>query len=324
MKSMKVVIALATCNGETYLAELLESLRRQSWTEWTLLIKDDASDDRTPDLLARWAATERRITLLKRTKTKLGAAQNFGCLMQVAKNQNADYVFFADQDDVWLPDKMSRQLQRMREEEAVFSPMRPVLVHTDLVVADEQLGTIHPSFKRYCRLDSGNENALENLLVRNCATGCTTLINAPLLQLASPLPLQVVMHDWWMALCAAAAGSIAYLPQPSVIYRQHAHNLIGARRFWGTVFRILGQRGRSADRLNFLQSIAQVESLRRRIVERFNECPPESVELLERYCALFRTPMSRWARIHELMRMGVPNSHPLARLGAYGRVLMVT
>ena len=106
-------------------------------------------------------------------------------------------------------------LVAMAAREAALGADVPVLVHSDLAVVDDALQTLHPSFVALQRIegDIGPEPA--RVLVANCVTGCATLVNAPLMRCALPMP-DVAMHDWWLAQCAAACGEIVFLPEAMV------------------------------------------------------------------------------------------------------------
>lgn len=223
-----VVIVLSSYNGAAFVAEQLESICRQTYPRWTLLVRDDGSTDDTVRMVESLAASEPRIALIRDGLGNLGPAQSFGALLQVALTRGAEYVACADQDDVWEADKLDVQLEAMRSREATVGRTRPVLVHTDLAVVDESLRLLHPSFLAYQGLDGPREAALERLLTQNFVTGCTTLVNRSLLKAALPLP-DVVMHDWWLALCAASMGELVYCPRATVRYRQHERNAAGSR-----------------------------------------------------------------------------------------------
>ena len=93
---------------------MIESIRRQSLSDWTLLVRDDGSSDETLPLLRATAAEDRRIVLLDAGERQ-GASASFGLLMQHAYGLGAEYLLLADQDDVWHQDKIERMLWRMRE-----------------------------------------------------------------------------------------------------------------------------------------------------------------------------------------------------------------
>jgi glycosyltransferase involved in cell wall biosynthesis len=218
---------LSSYNGEKFIAEQIESIREQTHTVWKLLVRDDGSSDRTTEILQAFSEVDDRIILLPDQRGNLGPATSFGILLEYALNNGADYVAMADQDDVWLPSKIAQELALMRRAEDQSGESGAILVHTDLTVVGEDLRLIHPSFLAYQGLRHVADSPLGTLLIQNFVTGCTTLINRPLLQLAVPLP-RVIMHDWWLALCAAALGKICYLPEPMVLYRQHGTNAIGS------------------------------------------------------------------------------------------------
>lgn len=227
-----VQILLAAYNGAAYLAEQIESIRRQSYPDWRLLIRDDGSTDQTVDIVRDFAARDPRIELLADDRGRLGVLGNFAALAEAALERPACYVAFADQDDVWHPQKLDWQLACLAAAERDSPPDTPIAVHSDLAVVDAQLRPIHPSFLRYQGLWHETDRPLRTLVVQNFVTGCTLLFNRPLLELAVPIPPQALVHDWWLALCAAAAGRLEFLPQATVQYRQHAGNTIGAKRWW--------------------------------------------------------------------------------------------
>ena len=103
----------------------------------------------------------------------------------------------------------------------------PVLAHTDLVVVDENLHTIAPSFWSYSNLNPYCGSRLNRLLIQNVVTGSATMINRALARLASPIPQGAVLHDWWLALVASALGRIEAIPEKTVLYRQHGRNCAG-------------------------------------------------------------------------------------------------
>lgn len=222
-----VHILLATFEGERWLPEWLASLRAQEHRHWRLWVKDDGSSDGTVQLLQSAAATDARITLCSEAPTGSGAARSFAWLWNQLASE-ADYVAFADQDDVWLPNRLSLTLTECRR---IEGPTRaePALVHTDLEVVDESLRPIAPSFTRYALLPRGTRT-LRDVIRGNAAVGCTMTLNRALRAAVGPLPDELPMHDWWIACAAAAFGSTRYLDTPTVRYRQHGGNVVGVRR----------------------------------------------------------------------------------------------
>jgi glycosyltransferase involved in cell wall biosynthesis len=220
-----VEILLASCNGEPYLAEQLRSIERQTFRDWTLLARDDGSRDSTREVLAAFRERfPKQVKIIEDGAGRLGAAGNFA---QLLRRSSASYVFFCDQDDVWHETKIDRLIAL-----AASAPAgRPVLVHSDLEVVDRRGAPIASSFWRYQRI-APERCAWQQLLVQNVVTGCAAMINAPLRDAALPIPAAAIMHDWWLALVAAIAGEIRWLPEPTVRYRQHGGNDTGAKK-WG-------------------------------------------------------------------------------------------
>ena len=219
-------------NGARFLGEFLRSVAAQTHTDWRLWVLDDASRDDSAALVHAFAAADPRVVLLEPTAaptagvpTPRGAAAAFAWLWD-ALPPDADYVMFADQDDVWLPDKITLALAAMQAAEATRAG--PVLVHTDAVVVDATLRQIAPSFWRYAQL-TPKPAALQRFVVLNVVTGNTVLLNRALRDRVGRIPAAAAMHDWWVACVAAAFGRVVAVPTPSVWYRQHGANTIGAR-----------------------------------------------------------------------------------------------
>jgi glycosyltransferase involved in cell wall biosynthesis len=193
------------------------------------LIRDDGSTDGTLAIVRRFARSRPdQIALLKDSSPRLGVCQSFSRLVE---HSDADYMVLCDQDDLWLPGRIAKSLARIHAAESEHGASTPVLAHSDLTVVDENLKTIAPSFWRYSRLRPELGQGLNRLLVQNVVTGCATTINRALARLASPIPAAAApMHDWWLALVAAALGRIETAPDATVLYRQHTRNCLGATR----------------------------------------------------------------------------------------------
>ncbi|MEN6459169.1 MAG: glycosyltransferase family 2 protein [Thermoguttaceae bacterium] len=303
-----VFIALSTFNAGPYLRPLVESVRRQSFGGWTLLVRDDGSSDETVPELRAAAAEDGRIVLLEPDGRRLGPSASFATLMQQAYDRGADCLLLADQDDVWHADKIERMLARMRHEEATDRRPSPRLVYSDLTVVDASLRLVHPSFLRYSRLRHGEGRPLRTLLGRCFVLGCASMVNRPLLQFALPMPETVASHDWWLALCAAAVGQLSYVAVPTLDYRRHGKNASGPAGFWRgfNPLRHSWRRRWQIGFRSFRQSLDQAVALRQRLAERCPDDVAEAVELLDLFCELFDRPRGRLECIAALHRLGVP------------------
>ncbi len=225
-------ILLATYNGEAFLEEQLDSIAAQTHGDWQLIARDDGSSDRTAAILDAFRARHSdKVVVLRDGDGNLGLVQNFSRLMEVS---DAPYAAFCDQDDVWMPEKLELSLAKMRELEREHGAETPLLVFTDLTVVDEGLNVIHDSFWHYANLRPDRCNSLNRLLLHNVVTGCTALMNGPLVKKGVPIPSDAHVHDWWVVLVASTFGKAAYISRPTVRYRQHGRNMLGASP--GTLF----------------------------------------------------------------------------------------
>jgi len=233
-----VDVLLATWNGALYLAAQIDSILAQTHANWRLLIRDDGSSDGTLAVIRGYVEKyPDRVVAIDPDGRNLGASGNFSALLALS---TADYAMFCDQDDLWLPEKIEILLAEVRRIERARGAQCPVLVHSDLNVADQDLNVIAPSFWAYQRLNPEKGRYLNRLLIQNVATGCAMMMNRSLREAASPIPAQARMHDWWVALAAAAFGEIGFVRRPLVLYRQHGKNTLGAKRWDGfTLVRLL-------------------------------------------------------------------------------------
>lgn len=308
----RVLIILAAYNGGKYIAEQIKSIQGQTFADWELLVRDDNSGDDTVRIVQRMAEKDRRIDLLHDESGKLGAIRNFGALMEEALERGADYLFFADQDDVWDPDKLSILLGAMCELEGRASGGHlPLLVHSDLTIVDESLKIVSDSFVKYSGLAPENAG-LGLLLCQNQVTGCASAINRRLLELACPLPPQILMHDWWVALLASSVGRVVYVPLQLVSYRQHGKNVLGAATFWSRLGKIILS-PRQAKVLTSIVygSMVQAGLLVDRVCERGFVLQRQVAAQLHAYANLPR--IRRFMRPIELHRFGIEKPGRLKR-----------
>ncbi len=310
-----VTIVLAAFNGRKYIREQIESLQRQTYENWTLLVRDDDSSDGTVDVVRALAQDDTRIALLEDTQGWLGTARNFGALLKAAHESGAAYVCFADQDDVWHPAKIERQMEMMLRAENEDGRETPQLVHSDLAVVDAGLRLIHPSFMGYEGLAHAAHQPLKTLLVQNFVTGCTTLMNRALLDLAVPIPAEAALHDWWLALCAATAGRIHYLPDATVRYRPHGQNCVGARSTHLHIRRLLtslpAYLGRHTAHL--AAGIGQARTLLRRL-EKTATTHDDRTQLVRQFCQKFESQQGKLQRISRVMKLGIRRQSRLKQL----------
>ena len=320
-----VTILLATYNGGEFLPEQLASIRDQTIDHWKLLVRDDGSSDGTRSALADAATDDSRIELIEDQKGSLGAAGNFGALMSEGRRRGAERIMFADQDDVWSPTKIERELAHLRRSEATHGSETPILVHSDLRVVDRGLRTLHESFMAHQHISHTPRNPLGTLLVQNFVTGSTCLFNRSLLDIATPAPEEMVMHDWWLAVCAGATGRLEFLPDPTVSYRQHDGNEIGATGFWRSLdprrrtWRLVSSEGTAA----FVRTVRQSHCLRDRLRDRYRPEWRDALKLVDDYCDCLESPGNRLRRVLRVRRLGVRRQDPVRSLLLMLRILLM-
>ncbi|KJS40051.1 MAG: hypothetical protein VR70_06635 [Rhodospirillaceae bacterium BRH_c57] len=221
INNSSVYVLLSSYNGMEYIEEQIDSIICQSGDGIHLIIRDDGSSDGTREVLDRLSARETgRLTLLP--EARLGVIGSFFHLLFQTPD-DAAFVAFADQDDVWLPGKVARA--RLALEEQVPQG-RPALYCSRLKYVDADLAPLGLSPLPRRPL------CLANALVENVAAGCTIMLNRAAVDLlrSVPPPAAVQMHDWWFYIVVSAFGTVIFDPEPSLLYRQHGNNVVGAGR----------------------------------------------------------------------------------------------
>lgn len=277
---IKTTIVLSTHNGSRFLEDQLTSLSQQTDDSWTLLVRDDGSSDTSPAILRSFQnCFPKQVQIIDDNFGCLGPAASFSLLLS---HITTPYVMLCDQDDVWLSDKIKKTLTAMDAAEEQFGTDIPLLVHSDLRVADQEGRVIAPSFWNYQHLNPHWGMHMNRLLPQNVVTGCTVMINRVLVERALPIPKEAIMHDWWLALVAVLFGQVAYVNEATMLYRQHGKNSIGAKR-WG-LKRVLRQvQSPRQVRMSMLRSMQQAQVLLGRYR---GEMSPKQIGIVEAYACL--------------------------------------
>jgi glycosyltransferase involved in cell wall biosynthesis len=221
----EVAILLSTYNGESFLTAQLHSFLAQTYHAWTLYWRDDGSTDASVRLVRDFAAeagNERCVFAAGGGSRQI--TRSFLAVLRAARAGTSAYFAFADQDDVWLPEKLGRGVAALETVPAG----QPALYCAQRIVVDSALWrTGEPGPLR-------RPPGFPAALTQNIAPGCTMMLNraAADLVLASEPP-DTIWHDWWCyVIVAAAGGRILADPTATVLYRQHANNHIGESRNW--------------------------------------------------------------------------------------------
>lgn len=220
----RVAILLSTYNGARFLRAQLDSLVAQTHADWVLYWRDDGSSDASVEIMHGFAAMlgDQRCRCADGSGTHLGPTASFMALLAeaVSRGEALDAIAFADQDDVWLPEKLARGAAAL----ATAAPDTPALYCARQVLVDAELRRIALSGL------PGRDPGFPASLTQNVATGCTVMLNrAAMLLVASSTPSTASLHDWWCYLLVTAAGGrFLQDEEPVVLYRQHPGNFVGA------------------------------------------------------------------------------------------------
>jgi len=221
-----VAILLCTYNGQRFLAQQLESLESQTHQNWVLYVSDDGSIDQTLEILRQYQIKWPQGKMIIRNGPQRGFCQNFLSLACDA-DIRAAYFAFCDQDDIWLPEKLSIALQAIITNQNIYVPFvycgRTKYVTDELKVCGiSPLFVFPPSFR--------------NALVQSIAGGNTMVFNlSAKLLIERAGPVDVPSHDWWVyQLISGAEGDVFYDPIPYLLYRQHDDALIGGNNSFGS------------------------------------------------------------------------------------------
>lgn len=220
-----IAVLLSTYNGEKYLRAQLDSLLAQTYKNWVLVWRDDESADGTVLIMETFSveAGEDRCITIQDTPRRLGAARSF--LHLLAGAQTYPLLAFMDQDDIWLPNKLARAVEWMRD----YPIEVPALYCGRQILVDAGLKPLRLSSP--LRRSPGFPSAL----IQNVATGCTMVLNEVAAQnIARIKAPDCTLHDWWAYIVVSALdGVVLFDDEPMILYRQHATSTIGAP----TVFR---------------------------------------------------------------------------------------
>ncbi len=223
MADEKVSVALCTFNGARFLQDQLTSLARQTRRPDEVVISDDASHDATLEIARATAAETGLSCVFLRNESNAGFASNFA---RAASHCTGDYVFFCDQDDVWLPEKIERHLEAFRRKPAT------VLVASDSSIVDEALASLGQTQLNNCHFGKRYRRRLQQdgfrvFLSLRPIPGHAMAVRNSVLQKILPVP-RGWPHDGWTCLLASAIGPVEVLPEALTLYRRHQAQSVGA------------------------------------------------------------------------------------------------
>ena len=220
----RIAILMTTYNGADYLEEQIESIINQTYIDWMLYIRDDGSNDNTITIIAKYAEKHPNILIVKDHERNIGACQGFLRLLNII---DSDIYMFCDQDDIWLPSKISLSIQEYDKIESKNSNS-PIVIGTDVRVVDKNLRTLADSRWEDIKLHPNMLHGYNYIAQCNYIQGNTMLFNKKAKEISLPVASYAIMHDWWIATRVAKVnGIVATINQQTLLYRQHSTNAMG-------------------------------------------------------------------------------------------------
>ena len=198
-----ISVCVTTYNGERFIREQIDSILRQLSSDDEIIVSDDGSTDDTISIIN--SIDDKRIRIIEGPR-KHSPTQNFECAMKEAKG---DYIFLADQDDVWKPNKVEVCMKWLQEYDCVVS---------DAEVTDSNLNPLYPSLYAIMQVRQGR---IYNTIWKNGYTGCCMAFRRNVLNASMQFPKDIPMHDIWIGNVAAYKYNVKFISDKLVLFRRH-------------------------------------------------------------------------------------------------------
>lgn len=198
-----ISVCIATYNGERFVREQIDSVLCQLSSGDEIIVSDDGSTDETLALIN--GIGDKRIRIIEGPR-KHSPILNFENALKEAKGE---YVFLADQDDVWKPNKVEVCMKWLQKYDCVVS---------DAEVTDSSLNQLYPSLYEVMHMKEGR---IYNTIWKNGYTGCCMAFMRNVLEASLPFPKDIPMHDIWIGNVAAYKYSVKFIPDKLILFRRH-------------------------------------------------------------------------------------------------------
>lgn len=214
-----VDILLTTYNTNIkYLKQQIESILKQTYQNFRLLISDDFSKkEEIRTILKEYKEKDERITLYLQEEN-LGYNKNFEFLL---KQANAKYIMFADHDDIWYPQKVEKSVKAIKKNDVD-------MVYCNANQINEKDEVIQKNYFKYKNVPLiKGKNKLT--ITRCIGIGCSQIITDTVKNKMLPFTNKVIAHDWLASFLAGEGKGITYIEEPLFGYRLHQDNVFGGR-----------------------------------------------------------------------------------------------
>jgi len=216
-------VALCSYNGEKYIHQQIDSILSQTHRPSEIVVCDDGSTDRTPEILAEYQKQYPEIFRIHFNEINLRSVKNFEKAIFLCSK---DIIFLSDQDDIWAENKAEKIVYFLDNHAEIDA------VATNGFCIDEN-GTVHEKYSLwdapvFLREKGKNIDYFEIILHCNIATGASMAFRAALKPEIMPFPvLKDYHHDEWIAVNTARKGRFAFLNDKLFYYRTHQEQQVG-------------------------------------------------------------------------------------------------
>lgn len=301
----KIAVLLGTFQGETFLAEQLDSIQAQSFSNWVVFAQDDYSQDSTFSILENYAKQWNNKLFYYRNNKRRGFLNNFLSLL-CDKKIVADLYAFSDQDDIWERNKLQRAVDWLHG----LSNDIPVLYCSRTFMADQHGNPI--GYSKLFKKPAGFANAL----VQTMGGGNTMVFNHATKRILEEIgdEIEIVSHDWWVyILVTGCGGQVFYDSQPSLRYRQHKNNVLGTNNNWAGRLRRMCMLCHGEFKDWNEKHVQTLQALRHRLT-------PASKVILDRFAEARKAPMI--SRLIGIKKSGVYRQTFIENLGLFAAAIL--
>ena len=277
----KIDILMATYNGEKYVSEQIKSILQQTYKNWTLIIRDDNSDDNTLKILYKYQKKDKRIKIINDSMGNLGFVKNFEELL---KYSDSDFIMFSDQDDIWYNNKVEKMYDRIVTENNNI----PILVHCNANVCDSNLKLIKKKFIK--SIEMKKNNYFFSFIVQ----GSSIILNKNLKIIALPFLKESYLHDRYLHLLSELFGKKIFIDEPLMNYRQHENNQIGSKS--NIINKILKKKYFDLRDRELLSALYN---------KNYNKLNKELRKLIEVYLEITNININRFKRLYLVNKYGI-------------------